>query len=120
MEARIPSRYPEIYARSQRDPQGFWAEAAQEIDWYEPATKIFDPAAGVYGRWLLGASCNTCWNAVDRHVKNGRGDQPAIIYDSPLDGTKLTLSYATLLAEVRVLPAGLQDCGAGTGDRVIL
>jgi propionyl-CoA synthetase len=120
MEARTSTRYPEIYARSQRDPQGFWAEAAQEIDWYEPATKIFDPAAGVYGRWFVGASCNTCWNAVDRHVKNGRGDQPAIIYDSPLDGTKLPLSYATLLAEVRVLAAVLQDAGVGKGDRVIL
>jgi propionyl-CoA synthetase len=120
MEARIPSRYPEVYARAQRDSQSFWAEAAQEIDWYEPAKKVFDPAVGVYGRWFVGATCNTCWNAVDRHVNNGRGDQPAIIYDSPLAGMKRKLSYSELLSEVRVQAAILQDFGVRKGDRVIL
>ena len=62
------SRYHEVYARWLRDPEGFWADAAQEIDWYEPARKVFDPAAGVYGRWFVGGVCNTCYNAVDRHV----------------------------------------------------
>ena len=52
MEARIGSRYHEVYARSRRDPEGFWAEAARDIDWYEPAKKVFDPNAGVYGHWL--------------------------------------------------------------------
>src|SRR5260370_13956509 len=83
MEART-SRYREVYARWRRDPEGFWAEAAQDIDWVEPARQVFDPSAGVYGRWFAGAVCNTCWNAVDRHVHNGRGSQLAIIYDSPL------------------------------------
>src|SRR5215831_2581355 len=82
MEART-SRYPEAYRRWQRDPEGFWAEAAREIDWIEPAGRVFDPDAGVYGRWFAGAVCNTCWNAVDRHVMGGRGEQAAIIYDSP-------------------------------------
>src|ERR1700712_1767476 len=59
MEARS-SRYHDVYARWQRDPEGFWAEAAQDIDWFEPATRVFDPAAGVYGRWFTGAVCNTC------------------------------------------------------------
>ena len=77
MDART-SRYFEAYARWQRDPQGFWAEAAQAIDWIEPAKQVFDPAAGVYGRWFVGGVCNTCWNAVDRHVMRGRGDQPAV------------------------------------------
>jgi propionyl-CoA synthetase len=80
------SRYHEVYARWQRDPEGFWAEAAREIDWYEPPRQIFDPNAGVYGRWFVGGVCNTCWNAVDRHVAAGRAAQPAIIYDSPLAG----------------------------------
>ena len=81
------SRYHEVYARAQRDPKGFWADAAREIDWFEPAKKVFDPDAGIYGRWFTGASCNTCWNAVDRHVAT-RGDQAALIYDSPVANSK--------------------------------
>src|ERR1700749_538036 len=82
------SRYHEVYARWQRDPQGFWGEAAAAIDWYETPKTIFDPAAGIYGRWFTDGVCNTCFNAVDRHVDAGRGDQAAIIYDSPLAGLK--------------------------------
>ena len=119
MEARS-SRYPEVYARWQRDPEGFWAEAAQDIDWFEPAARVFDPAAGVYGRWFAGAVCNTCWNAVDRHVRDGRGSQPAIIYDSPLAGTKRTITYDRLLTETQVLAAILRELGVEQGDRVIL
>src|SRR5207237_2965802 len=62
LEARS-SGYHNVYARWQRDPEGFWADAAREIDWYEPAKKVFDPTAGVYGRWFVGGLCNTCWNA---------------------------------------------------------
>ena len=72
MDART-SRYHEIYARSLADPEGFWGEAAAAIDWYEPAKKVFDKDAGVYGRWFAGAVCNTCYNAIDRHVERGRG-----------------------------------------------
>ena len=68
------SRYPEIYARWQRDPQGFWGEAANAIDWIEKPKTVFDPNAGVYGRWFPDGVCNTCYNAVDRHVIAGRGD----------------------------------------------
>jgi len=114
------SRYHEIYARCRRDPMGFWAEAATDIDWYEPATKVFDPSAGVYGRWFVGATCNTCFNAVDRHVARGRGAQTAIIYDSPVTGAKRAITYAELLAEVAALADILQGFGVGTGDRVIL
>ena len=114
------SRYHEVYARWQRDPLGFWSEAAREIDWYEPAKTVFDPNAGVYGRWFVGATCNTCWNAIDRHVTKGRGAQAALIYDSPVTGTKQTFSYAQLLSEVSVLGAVLKDFGIGKGDRVIL
>jgi propionyl-CoA synthetase len=114
------SRYHDVYARAMRDPVGFWAEAAAAIDWYEPAAKVFDPAMGVYGRWFVGASCNTCFNAVDRHVTRGRGGQNAIIYDSPVTGAKRAITYAELLAEVGMLAAILRDFGVGTGDRVIL
>ena len=107
MDART-SRYHEVYARALRDPDGFWAEAAQAIDWYEPARKVFDKDADVYGRWFTGASCNTCYNAIDRHVERGRGAQAAIIYDSPVTQTKRVITYAELLREVSTLAAMLQ------------
>jgi propionyl-CoA synthetase len=114
------SRYPEIYARWQRDPLGFWAEAAADIDWFDKPKKVFDPDAGVYGRWFVGGVCNTCFNAVDRHVNAGRGEQAAIIYDSPLAGLKRTLTYHRLLTETQVLGGMLRDLGVEKGDRVII
>jgi len=119
MDART-SRYHEVYARWQRDPQGFWREAAQDIDWIEPPKQVFDPHAGVYGRWFTGGVCNTCWNAVDRHVLSGRGEQAAIIYDSPLAGQKRTISYHRLQVETQVLAAILRNLGVAKGDRVVL
>jgi propionyl-CoA synthetase len=119
MDARA-SRYHEVYARWQRDPQGFWGEAAQAIDWMEPPKQVFDPDAGVYGRWFAGGVCNTCWNAVDRHVMQGRGEQAAIIYDSPLAGQKRTISYYRLQVETQVLAAILRNFEVGKGDRVVL
>src|SRR4030088_3597013 len=119
MDART-SRYHEVYARWQRDPQGLWAEAAQAIDWIEPPKRVFDPDAGIYGRWFVGGVCNTCWNAVDRHVKAGRGKQAAFIYDSPVSNTKRTITYAELLDEVKAFAAILRDLGIQQGDRVIL
>ncbi|MGB9367080.1 MAG: propionyl-CoA synthetase [Xanthobacteraceae bacterium] len=119
MDART-SRYHEIYARSLADPEGFWGEAAAAIDWYEPAKKVFDKDAGVYGRWFTGAVCNTCYNAIDRHVERGRGEQPAIIYDSPVTNTKRAITYTELQREVAALAAVLQDFGVTKGDRVIL
>jgi propionyl-CoA synthetase len=119
MDART-SRYHEVYARWRRDPQGFWGEAAQAIDWIEPPRQVFDSDAGVYGRWFTGGVCNTCWNAVDRHVMQGRGEQPAIIYDSPLAGQKRTITYYRLQVETQVLAAILRNFGVGKGDRVVL
>jgi len=119
MDART-SRYHEVYARWQRDPQGFWGEAARDIDWIEPPKQVFDPNAGVYGLWFTGGVCNTCWNAVDRHVLSGRGEQSAIIYDSALAGQKRTISYHRLQVETQVLAAILRDFGVAKGDRVVL
>jgi hypothetical protein len=116
MDAR-KSSYHDVYARWQHDPEGFWGEAAQEIDWIEPAKRVFDPDAGIYGRWFVGGVCNTCWNAVDRHVVRGRGEQPAIIYDSPLTGQKRTFTYRALQVETQVLAAILRNLGVEKGDR---
>src|ERR1700704_708888 len=119
------SRYHEVHARSLADPQGFWGEGAGEIDWIEPAKKVFDPSMGLYGRWFAGAAVNTCYNALDRHVAGGRAEQIALIHDSPLANpggasTVTKFTYAELLAEVQTLAAIMQDFGVGKGDRVIL
>ncbi|HET7849777.1 MAG TPA: propionyl-CoA synthetase [Pseudolabrys sp.] len=119
MDARA-SRYHDVYARWQKDPEGFWAEAAQAIDWYEGPKKIFDAGAGIYGRWFPDAVCNTCYNALDRHVANGRNDQVALIYDSPVTNTVKTFTYGRVLSEVQMLGAILRDFGVSKGDRVIL
>ena len=119
MDART-SRYHEVYARWQRDPQAFWGEVAQDIDWIERPKRVFDPDAGVYGRWFVGGVCNTCWNAVDRHVMQGRGEQAAIIYDSPLAGEKRAITYHRLQVETQVLAAILRNFGVAKGDRVVL
>ncbi len=120
MDAKT-SRYPEIYARWQRDPTGFWGEAAEAIDWIEKPKTVFDPNAGVYGRWFPDGVCNTCYNAVDRHVEAGRGTQPAIIYDLPVTGTKQTITYAALQTKTEILAGILKHhFGVKKGDRVIL
>ena len=114
------SGYREVYQSWKDDPEGFWGRAASAIDWYKPADKVFDPDQGVYGRWFVGAECNTCYNCVDRHVSGGRAGQAALIYDSPITGTKRTITYSELLEEVEALGAVLKDHGVGKGDRVII
>ena len=114
------SRYHELHARSLRDPEGFWGEAARQIDWIEPAKKVFDPSLGLYGRWFADGVVNTCYNALDRHVANGRADQFALIHDSPLTGRITRLTYAEMLHEVKTLAAVMTEMGVVKGDRVIL
>src|SRR4051794_32062111 len=120
MNVHDNSRYHAVHARSLADPEGFWGEAAAEIDWIEPAKKVFDPSMGLYGRWFAGAVVNTCYNALDRHVANGRADQAALIHDSPLANAVTKFTYAELLREVQTLAAIMQDFGVEKGDRVIL
>src|ERR1700682_83622 len=120
MNIQDNSRYHQVHARSLADPEGFWGEAAREIDWIEPAKKIFDPGVGLYGRWFAGAVVNTCYNALDRHVAGGRADQLALIHDSPLANTVTRFTYAQMLHEVKTLAAIMQDFGVAKGERVIL
>ena len=114
------SRYAEVYAGWQRDPEGFWREAAEAIDWIESPRAIFDPNAGIYGRWFPDASLNACFNCLDRHIRDGRGAQAAVIYDAPVIPFKKAISYDELLDEVQAMAAVLQDFGVGKGDRVII
>jgi len=114
------SRYGVVYDRWRTDPEEFWMDAAKEIDWIEPPSSALDRSGDPFYRWFADATCNTCWNAVDRHVEAGRGDQPAIIHDSPITGTQRTLTYRELQGETARLGGALQALGVGKGDRVLI
>ncbi len=101
-------------------PKAFWREAARAIDWIEPPREIFDANAGIYGRWFPDATLNACFNCLDRHIRDGRGAQAAVIYDAPVIPFKKAISYDELLDEVQAMAAVLQDFGVGKGDRVIV
>ncbi len=116
----MQTNYKSVYANWQQDPEAFWEKAAQNIDWIEPATQVFNPEKGAYGRWFDGAVCNTCANCVDRHVHAGNGDNLALIYDSPVAGDMQKYTYNELLQEVGALASVMQDNGVGQGDRVII
>ena len=114
------SRYHEIYKSWQRDPESFWADAASDIHWHKPFDKVFDDKAGLYGRWFVGGECNTAYNCLDRHIAEGRGDETALIYDSPVTGTKRSFTFSELLHEVETFAAVLADKGVTKGDRVVI
>ncbi|NNE23778.1 MAG: propionyl-CoA synthetase [Rhizobiales bacterium] len=113
------TRYHEVYKSWLDDPEGFWSEAAKDVAWSKPADQIFANVDGL-DRWFIGARCNTCYNCVDRHIEDGRGEQAAVIYDSPITGAKRTYTYNELRDEVATLGAILQDLGVEEGDRVIV
>ena len=112
--------YADVYEGWKTDPEKFWMEAASAIDWIRTPSRAFFEDQGIYGRWFADGSCNTCYNCVDRHVENGRADQAAIIYDSPITGNAKTLTYSQLKEEVVALSAALQARGVEKGDRVII
>jgi len=112
--------YADAFRRSLADPDGFWGEAAEAIDWYQRPTAVLDASGAPFYRWFTGGVLNTCFNAVDRHVRDGRGDQAALIYDSPVTGTSRTITYRQLLAEVARFAGVLRGLGTGAGDRVVI
>ena len=101
------------------DPNAFWLKAAEAIDWFEAPKTAFDAGEGAYGRWFPDALCNTCHNAVDRHLRT-RATQPAIIYDSPLTGAKSTITYADLAGRVQAMAAVFLSFGVEPGDRIVI
>jgi len=112
--------YNDVYTRWQNDPEGFWMEAAEAIDWVEKPTKaLFDGNAPLY-EWFADGKVNACWNAVDRHVEAGRGEQIAIIHDSPVTHSKRWISYVELRNRVAQLAGALRAKGVEKGDRVII
>ncbi|NNF63431.1 MAG: propionyl-CoA synthetase [Acidimicrobiia bacterium] len=112
--------YQDVYRRSRDNPQGFWRTAAYAIDWDVAPSEILDDRLAPLYRWYPDAVLNTCYNALDRHVERGRGEQAALIYDSPVTETVRSYSYRELRDEVAVLAGALRSLGVTKGDRVVI
>jgi propionyl-CoA synthetase len=113
-------RYADEFHRSITDPESFWADAARAIDWSREPTVILDSSNPPFYRWFPDGELNTCDNALDRHVRAGRGDQAALIYDSPVTGTSRRYTYRELLDQVARFAGVLQGLGVTKGDRVVI
>lgn len=112
--------YSDIYAGWKADPEGFWMQAAEAIDWHRPPTSALHAGDAPHYEWYRDGLVNTCWNAVDRHVQAGRGQQAAIIHDSPMTSSHEIITYADLQTRVARLAGALQARGIAKGDRVII
>ena len=112
--------YASAWEQSINDPKEFWGEAAQAINWYREPSVVLDNLMGPLYQWFPDGQLNTCYNALDRHVENGRGDQLALIYDSPVTDTKMTYTYRQLLDEVALFAGVLRELGVEKGDRVVI
>ena len=113
-------RYAQEFDRSLSDPEAFWGDAAKNIDWYQAPSVVLDASSPPFYRWFADGTLNTCFNALDRHVRDGRGNQAALIYDSPVTGSQRTYTYAELRDEVARFAGLLRGLGVDKGDRVIV
>lgn len=116
----MSNSYDQAYTKSITDPEGFWGEVAKDIAWDSPWDSVLDSTRPPFYRWFSGATCNTCFNALDLHIEEGRGDQAALIYDSAMTDSKKTYSYSELRDEVALFAGVLRDHGVKKGDRVII
>ena len=108
------------FDRSLRDPAGFWGDAAEAVYWYKRWEKVLDDSHQPFCRWFVGGRLNTCYNALDLHVEEGRGGQPALIYDSPVTNSIKTFTYRELRDKAATFAGVLTRLGVGKGDRVIV
>ena len=112
--------YREAYERSIADPEGFWGEAAEAVHWHKRWDRVLDDSNPPFYRWFAGAEVNTCYNALDLHVEQGRGDQPALVYDSPVTDTVRSFTYRELRDLAARFAGVLAAHGVGKGDRVLI
>jgi propionyl-CoA synthetase len=113
-------KFDEVFQASVDNPEKFWAEAAKDITWYKEPDKVLDSSNAPFYKWFPGGKMNTCYNAVDRHVENGRADQTAIIYDSPVTNTIKKITYKELQTTVATFAGGLASLGVKKGDTVVI
>ncbi len=112
--------YVEAFESSIKTPDVFWAKAAEDLHWYKKWDKVLDDSKKPFYRWFTGGIVNTCYNALDYHVENGRADQVALIYDSPVTDTVKKYTYAELRDEVAIFAGALAARGVVKGDRVLI
>ncbi|MGZ4436275.1 MAG: propionyl-CoA synthetase [Nocardioidaceae bacterium] len=112
--------YRTEHARSIEDPEGFWGEQARLVDWIKRPTRVLDAENAPFYRWFPDGTLNTCYNALDRHVVRGHGDRTALVYDSPVTGTKQRFTYAQLTEKVAIFAGALRGFGVEKGDRVVI
>lgn len=115
----MPS-YDDAYHQSLHDPESFWGAVAEDVHWYTPWDRVLDDSRAPFYRWFVGGQVNTCYNALDIHVENGRGDQQALIYDSPVTDTIRAYTYRELRDETALFAGVLEGLGIRQGDRVII
>jgi len=112
--------YDDVFQASVDNPEAFWLKAAESIDWHVAPTRALDASNPPFYRWFPDGELNVCHNALDRHVEGGRGEQAALVYDSPVTGSQRTYTYAQLRDEVAVFAGVLAAQGVGRGDRVVI
>lgn len=116
----MPLSYNNVYRESIENPEKFWADAAETLHWYRKWDKVLDNSNPPFYRWFAGGKTNTCYNALDRHVDEGRGNNIAVIYDSPVTGAKQQFTFREFRDEVALFAGALQSRGVRKGDRVII
>jgi len=116
----MTSQYERDYVRALSDPEGFWADAAERVHWDKRWDKVLDDSNPPFYRWFAGGEVNTCYNTLDRHIEAGRGEQVALIYDSPVTDTIKRFTYTELRDLVALCAGALADQGVETGDRVLI
>jgi propionyl-CoA synthetase len=112
--------YEDVFRASTEDPESFWLKAAEGIDWDVTPQRALDSSGAPFYRWFPDGRLNVCFNALDRHVEAGRGEQPALVHDSPVTDTRRTYTYAQLTNEVAAFAGALAQLGVGHGDRVVI
>ncbi|CAH1635923.1 unnamed protein product [Spodoptera littoralis] len=119
-ESSVTPEYQEAYRRSINDPEGFWGEVAQELEWTKPWERVLDNSNPPFTKWWVGGEMSVCYNAVDRHVANGKGDQVALVHDSPLTDTVRKITYSEIKDQVSRLAGKLASLGVTRGSRVLI
>ncbi len=121
MDDAVPAGgYVQAYDAWRADPAAWWARCAEGITWDQRWDRVFDPSLGPYGRWFAGATLNTCFNCVDRHVAAGRGEQPALIWDSAMTGRVEAFTYSQMQTRTAKMAGALAALGVQYGDRVVI
>ena len=113
-------KYREIYEKSIVNRESFWKEVSENIFWYKKPSKILNSDNPPFYKWFEDGVTNTCYNALDLHIDNGKGEKLAIIYDSPITGTKKNITYNELREKVSLFAGALKNQGVNKGDRVII